>query len=191
MTRTFLRLFLLGNVLVLAAGFLFSKKLQAPVVYEMKQKLLTIGTSSYAIKNKAGTPIYKVGFKTIGLGKHLQLTDANTGKEYYAIKHVLNPLGLAKYEIRQNDRVIADVKRKVKWIGLGTKFSVTSKLGTFKISGNFRAQDFKIKKDGQLVATVSKKFFSFHDKYGVKIERDQDAPFILCLVVVLDEVTHD
>ncbi|CAF3900685.1 unnamed protein product, partial [Rotaria magnacalcarata] len=81
--------------------------------------------------------------------------------------------------------------RKVKWIGLGTKFSVTSKLGTFKISGNFRAQDFKIKKDGQLVATVSKKFFSFHDKYGVKIERDQDAPFILCLVVVLDEVTHD
>jgi hypothetical protein len=26
------------------------------------------------------------------------------------VKHVLNPLGLAKYEIRQNDKVVADVK---------------------------------------------------------------------------------
>ena len=26
------------------------------------------------------------------------------------VKHVLNPLGLAKYEIRQNNEVIADVK---------------------------------------------------------------------------------
>jgi len=26
------------------------------------------------------------------------------------VKHVLNPLGLAKYEIRQNNDVIADVK---------------------------------------------------------------------------------
>jgi hypothetical protein len=26
------------------------------------------------------------------------------------VKHILNPLGLAKYEIRQNDKVVADVK---------------------------------------------------------------------------------
>jgi predicted regulator of Ras-like GTPase activity (Roadblock/LC7/MglB family) len=26
------------------------------------------------------------------------------------VKHVLNPLGLAKYEIRQNNQVIADVR---------------------------------------------------------------------------------
>lgn len=26
------------------------------------------------------------------------------------VKHILNPLGLAKYEIRQNDKVIADVR---------------------------------------------------------------------------------
>jgi uncharacterized protein YxjI len=79
----------------------------------------------------------------------------------------------------------------VKLTGFGTKFKVTSKLGTYKISGNFRARDFKIKKDSQLVATISKTFFSFHDKYGIKIEQGQNVPFILCLAVVLDEVTHD
>lgn len=79
----------------------------------------------------------------------------------------------------------------MKLLGLGTKFTVTSKFGKYKISGNFRARDFKIKQDSQLVATISKKFFSFHDKYGIKIEKGQDVPFILCLAVVLDEVTHD
>ncbi|CAF4754577.1 unnamed protein product, partial [Rotaria magnacalcarata] len=51
----------------------------------------------------------KVGFKKVSLGKHLQLTDVSGEKEYYAIKHILNPLGLAKYEIRQNDTVVAEV----------------------------------------------------------------------------------
>ncbi len=79
----------------------------------------------------------------------------------------------------------------MKLLGFGTKFKVTSKLGTYTISGNFRAREFKIKQDSTLVAKISKKFFSFHDKYGIKIEKGQDVPFILCLAVVLDEVTHD
>lgn len=69
----------------------------------------------------------QIGFKQLGLGKHLQLTDVGGQHEYYAskssalndrstdcdlllVKHVLNPLGLAKYEIRQNGKVVADVK---------------------------------------------------------------------------------
>lgn len=82
-------------------------------------------------------------------------------------------------------------RRKVKLLGLGTKFKVTSKFGTYKINGNFRSRDFKIKRDSQLVATISKKFFHIHDTYGIKIEQGQDVPFILALAVVLDEVLHD
>ena len=67
-----------------------------------------------------------MGFKQLGLGKHLQLTDVSGRQEFYSserfshsssysilaslVKHILNPLGLAKYEIRQNDQVIADVR---------------------------------------------------------------------------------
>ena len=29
---------------------------------------------------------------------------------FILVKHILNPLGLAKYEIRQNDKVIADIR---------------------------------------------------------------------------------
>ncbi len=69
----------------------------------------------------------QIGFKQIGLGKHLQLTDVDGKHEYYSskknfivkfiwvyfynlVKHILNPLGLAKYEIRKDNKVIADVK---------------------------------------------------------------------------------
>ena len=72
----------------------------------------------------------------------------------------------------------------------GKKFKVTSKLGVYKIEGNFRSREFKIKREHQLVATISKKFFAIGDSYGVKIEEGQDVPFILALAIVVDEVAH-
>ncbi|CAF4002749.1 unnamed protein product, partial [Rotaria sp. Silwood1] len=105
-------------------------------------------------------------------------------------KHILNPLGLAKYEIRQNDDVIADVKRKINLFG-GTKFKINSKYGELKIEGDFVSREFTIKRDHKIVATISKKFFAIGDKYGIKIEQDQDVPFILALAIVVDEVVHD
>jgi uncharacterized protein YxjI len=79
--------------------------------------------------------------------------------------------------------------RKLNLIG-GKQFSVKSKQGTFKIDGNFRSREFKIKKGHELVATISKKFFAIGDKYGVKVQKGQDVPFILALAIVIDEVAH-
>ncbi|CAF0761336.1 unnamed protein product [Adineta ricciae] len=173
MARLLIQLFALQCVLFAAVHGLFGKSsVKNAVKYQLQQKVLTLG-SSYTVKDDKGNSVYKIGFKQLGLGKHLQLTDVSGQKEYYAIKHILNPLGLAKYEIRQNNQVVADVKRKLNLIG-GKKFSVKSKFGDYKIEGNF----------------LSKKFFSIGDKYGVKIEYGQDQPFILALAIVIDEVAH-
>ncbi|CAF2316540.1 unnamed protein product [Rotaria sp. Silwood2] len=180
-----LQLILFVNV----SGLFLSNKIKNTTKYELKQKVLTLG-SSYTVKDDHGQSVYKIGFKKIGLGKHLQLTDISGQKEYYAIKHVLNPLGLAKYEIRQNNDVIADVKRQMNLFG-GKKFKITSKYGDFKIEGDFSSREFTIKKDHKIIATISKKFFAIGDKYGVKIEQGQDVPFILALAIVVDEVVHD
>jgi len=87
--------------------------------------------------------------------------------------------------------LISIFRRKSNIIGIGKKFKVKSKFGEFKIEGNLGSRDFKIKKGHQLVATISKKFFAIGDKYGVKIEKGQDVPFILALAIVVDEVAHD
>ncbi|CAF1371241.1 unnamed protein product [Adineta steineri] len=189
MARILFRLLALQLVLLVTVSGLFtSSGVKHATKYELQQKVITLG-SSYTVKDDHGKSVYKIGFKAIGLGKHLQLTDVGGQNEYYSIKHILNPLGLAKYEIRKNNQVIADVKRKRNLIG-GKKFNVKSKLGEFKIEGNFRSREFKIKKDKHLVATISKKFFAVGDKYGVKIEQGQDVPFILALAIVVDEVAH-
>jgi uncharacterized protein YxjI len=80
-------------------------------------------------------------------------------------------------------------RRKLNFLG-GKKFKVLSKNGEFKIEGDFRSREFKIKKAQHLVATVSKKYFTIGDSYGVKIEKGQDHPFILCMAIVIDEVAH-
>ncbi|CAF0731837.1 unnamed protein product [Adineta steineri] len=190
MARLIFQLLAIQLVLVATVFSIFSGsgKVKDGTKYQLQQKVLTLG-SSYVIKDQKDKPVYKVGFKSLGLGKNLQLTDPTGKQEYYSIKHVLNPLGLAKYEIRQNDQVVADISRKIN-IG-GKKFSVKSKFGTYGIEGNFRSREFKIKKDHHLVATISKKFFAIGDKYGVKITQGQDVPFILALAIVVDEVAHD
>ncbi|UJR23418.1 hypothetical protein I4U23_026424 [Adineta vaga] len=190
MARFLLQLVALQLIFIVGVFSLFaSKKVEDAVKYQLQQKVLTLG-SSYTIKDDKDKAVYKVGFKQLGLGKHLQITDPTGKQEYYSIKHILNPLGLAKYEIRQNDKVVADISRKMNLIG-GKKFSVKSKFGTYKIEGNFRSREFKIKKEHHLVATISKKFFAIGDKYGVKIQRGEDTPFILALAIVVDEVAHD
>ncbi|CAF0808055.1 unnamed protein product [Rotaria sp. Silwood1] len=190
MGRFVLQLIILQLIVFLnVAGFFLSNKIKTATKYELQQKVFTLGTS-YTVKDDQDQSVYKIGFKKISLGKHLQLTDISGQKEYYSIKHILNPLGLAKYEIRQNDDVIADVKRKINLFG-GTKFKINSKYGELKIEGDFVSREFTIKRDHKIVATISKKFFAIGDKYGIKIEQDQDVPFILALAIVVDEVVHD
>jgi hypothetical protein len=134
MARLLFQLLALQLVFVaIVVGLFSSSKIQHGTKYQLQQKVLTLG-SSYTVKDDKDKPVYKVGFKQLGLGKHLQLTDISGKQEFYAIKHILNPLGLAKYEIRQNDKVVADISRKLNFIG-GKKFSVKSKFGTYKIIG--------------------------------------------------------
>ncbi|CAF2414635.1 unnamed protein product [Rotaria sp. Silwood2] len=191
MARFVFQMLAIQLILVATSFAIFggSSKLKDGTKYQLQQKVLTLGTS-YTIKDNRDQPVYKVGFKQLGLGKHLQITDPSGTNEYYSIKHIVNPLGLAKYEIRQNNQVVAEVNRKFNFLG-GKKFSVNSKFGTYRIEGNFRSREFKIKKDHHLVATISKKFFAIGDKYGVKVEKNQDVPFILSLAIVIDEVAHD
>ncbi len=46
-------------------------------------------------------------------------------------------------------------------------------------------------KDGRVVATVSKTFFSWTDTYGVDVEEGQDDVLLLCCAVVIDLCSHD
>ena len=70
-------------------------------------------------------------------------------------------------------------------------FDISSVYSNYNIDGNLFAYDFSIFKNGSPVAIISKKWFSFSDTYGVSVDDNEDAAFILALVIVLDQIYHD
>ena len=104
MARFILQLLAIEFILIASAFGLFNtgSKIQG-TKYQLQQKVLTLGTS-YTVKDDKGKPVYKVrrfrfhdrkifigcvqvGFKSLGVGKHLQLTDVSGNQEFYSSKN--------------------------------------------------------------------------------------------------------
>jgi len=60
-----------------------------------------------------------------------------------------------------------------------------------KAHGNIVDHEYEIKRDGDVVATVSKKWFRVRDTYGVEIGGGEDVALVLALTVALDEMSGD
>ena len=90
----------------------------------------------------------------------------------------------------ESDRQLATVKKKFAF--LHQKFKIDSVYGEYALNSlDIFAHSFTLTRNGQTVAIVSKKFFSFSDSYGVEISGEEDHAFVLALVIVLDQVLYD
>ena len=56
--------------------------------------------------------------------------------------------------------------------------------------GSFLDHEYTFERHGQVVAEVSKKWFSWTDTYGVDINADEDPVVILASTVVIDLICH-
>ena len=63
--------------------------------------------------------------------------------------------------------------------------------GELKAHGNIVDHEYEIKRDGDVVATVSKKWFRLRDTDGVEIAGGEDEPLLLAVTVAIDEMSHD
>lgn len=88
-----------------------------------------------------------------------------------------------------SDRQLATVKKK--FTLLSQKFKIESVYGEYSIEGDIFAYSFILRKNGNVIATVSKQFFAFSDTYGVEISGTEDHAFILALIIVIDQTIHD
>jgi len=57
--------------------------------------------------------------------------------------------------------------------------------------GDFMAYDFAIRRGDRIVATVSKKWFTYADVYGVEVLPGEDAALILQIAVIMDKCLHE
>ena len=81
---------------------------------------------------------------------------------------------------------------KKKFALLHKKFHIESVYGEYKLEGlDIFAHSFTLNKNDRVVATISKKLFSLTDSYGVEIIAEEDHPFLLALVIILDQIIYD
>src|SRR4051812_30083269 len=143
--------------------------------YVMKQKLFCWG-DDFTIKDEAGQDRFFVDGKAISIGDKLSFQDM-ARNELVSLREKLLSWG-PTYEVHENGAKSAVVKKKL-WTFVRDRFTVD--VGAdgptpddLEIQGNLWDHEYTVSRSGQVVATVSKRWFSWADTYGVDIADGED-----------------
>ena len=149
--------------------------------FVMKHQLMSMG-DDYWIEDDAGNKAYRVDGKSMAIRQTFLLVDAQ-GREVAKIQE--KKLSIRdKMRIERDDKTIATVRRGVGW---GDRFVIEVDGGQdLKAHGDLEDREFKIERDGDTIAKVSKKWFRIRDSYGVQIHGNEDEGLILAAVVAIE-----
>ena len=156
--------------------------------YRMRQRLISIG-EDYTIEDDGGRPVYKVDGKVLRIRETFVIEDMG-GREVATIRE-------KKLAIRDSMKILRDGKtiatvKKALISPFSDRFDVEVEGGgDLKVKGDLLDHDYEIRRDGDTVATVSKRWFTLRDTYGIDIAPGQDDALILAVAVALDEMVHD
>ena len=156
--------------------------------YVMRQKLLSWG-DDFTIKDEAGQDAFFVDGKALSFGDKLSFQDM-AGKELVFIKQKLLNWS-PTYELWRGDQMLAEVKREL-FSFIHHRFTVdVPGPNDLEAEGDFLDHEYMITRGGSVVATVSKRWFSWTDTYGVEVADGEDDVLLLATAVVVDMVCHD
>jgi uncharacterized protein YxjI len=155
--------------------------------YVLKQKLFSFGDDFY-IKDDAGNDVYFVDGRAFSIGDRLSFQDLQ-GNELAFIKQRVLSWGKT-YEIARGGQVVAVVKKHLFGF-LHHRFTVdVPGPDDLEAQGDFTDHEYTFRRGEQTVATVSKKWFSWTDTYGIDIAPGEDDVLILASAVVVDQACH-
>ena len=155
--------------------------------YVMKQKWFSLG-NDYTIKDAAGEDVLRVDGKVFSIGDTLTI-EAMDGREMALIDQKLLSWG-PTYEIWKENRLAAVVKKSVFTL-FRCEFTVdVPGPDDLLAEGDFWEHEYSFTRHGHLVASVSKKYFSWTDTYGIDILHGEDPILVIASAVVIDLCCH-
>ena len=155
--------------------------------YLMKQKLFAFG-DDFRIRDESGRDVFFVDGKVLTIRNKLAFQDMQ-GNELAFIRQRLLALATS-YDIYRKGELYATVKKEL-FTFLGCRFYVDIPgPDDLEASGNLLEHEYTFKRHGREVASVSKKWFSMTDSYGVDIAEGEDDVLILASTVVIDMACH-
>jgi uncharacterized protein YxjI len=154
--------------------------------FQMRERLLTIG-DDYWIEDEAGRRAFKVDGKAVRVRDTFVLRDAS-GQEAAKIQE-------RRLRVRDSMEIERDGGRATvhkALVGLRDRFTIDVDGGSdMSAHGNLVDHEYEIERDGDTVATVSKKWFRVRETYGVEIGPGEDDALILAVTVCIDSMTRD
>jgi uncharacterized protein YxjI len=155
--------------------------------YVLKQKLFSFG-DDFLIKDDSGRDVYFVDGKAFSFGDQLSFNDLE-GRELAFIKQRVFSWGKT-YEIVRDGQVAAVVKKHLFSL-FHHRFAVdVPGPDDLEAEGNFTDHEYEFRRGADTVATVSKRWFTWTDTYGVEVAPDEDPVLILASAVVIDLACH-
>src|SRR5690348_8539415 len=134
--------------------------------YQLRRKLFSIG-EDYWIEDDRGQRVFKVDGKVLRIRETFALQDP-TGAELATVETKLIAMR-PTMTIERNGQVYATVKKALFTL-LRQHYTVSVRgAPDIEADGDITNHEYEIRAYGQVVATISKRWFSLHDSYGVSI----------------------
>lgn len=154
--------------------------------FQMREKLLSVG-DDFWIENASGDRAFKVDGKAVRVRDTFVLRDAE-GQEVAKIQERV--VGLRDTMKIERPGGSATVKKAL--VGPRDRFTIdVDGASGMSAHGNLVDHEYEIERDGQTIATISKKWFRVRDSYGVEIAPGQDDALLLAITVCLEALTSD
>jgi len=150
--------------------------------YQIKQKTWSF-VPTYDISDEHGQVIFKVNTPGIQIFKKLKMLDMR-GREVLNI-HQKPWAWPPKYEVREGMRVVAEVHRQFAFLQYKIDYFVGQDTDISIIGEVFR-REFEFQREGQVIASVSKKRWGWNDQYGMSILETEDQELLLASAIVID-----
>jgi uncharacterized protein YxjI len=151
--------------------------------YVIREKFFRL-TEDSTITDEAGKPVYQVNGKLFSLHNTIVMRDM-AGNEVATVRRHLISLR-PTYEITHGGQELAEIRKHL-FTPFGDRFTVDIPgPDDLEIKGNLFEHDYTISQSGQVVATVSKRWISLTDTYGVDVAPGQNDGLVLASVLALD-----
>src|SRR5919109_3480507 len=156
--------------------------------YKLRQRLISLG-DDFTIEDEHGRAVYYVDNKVLTIRDTFVITDMD-GNEVVTIRERLLALR-DTVDILRGGETIA-VLRKAFFTPFRDRFNIDIKGGEDLVAqGNLFDHEYDIRRGDNVIAHVSKRWFTFRDTYGITIDSGEDESLILAVAVAIDEMVHD
>lgn len=145
----------------------------------MKQEVFTFG-DKFWIYDQYGNEKYYVQGEVFSLGKKLHLYNTNNKEVMYIEQKVFTLL--PKYLIHNYSGKVAEVVKDFTFFH--QRYEVNGP--GWVVEGDFFAHEYQIMDQSGVIASVSKKWFTFGDSYEIQIADNVADELIVAVVLVID-----